>query len=68
VGGVDRGFHFLEGVGLEAGDIIIGAGRAVHLDHVGSGCNLLSHGPQHFGNAIGYAPAGEFPLCEMALR
>ena len=55
VGRVDRGFHFLEGVGLEAGDVIIGAGGAVHLDPVRSGRKLLPGRPLDFSYAVGAA-------------
>ena len=50
--GVDRGLHFLKRVGLEAGQIVVGPRRAVHLDQIHSRGDLLPHRTQDLRHAI----------------
>jgi len=52
VGGLDGGLHFLEREDLEAGDVPAGAGRAVHLDAIGSRGHMLANHAHYLGGAI----------------
>ena len=58
VGGVDGGLHLLEREGLIARDILVAAGRAVHLDDVDSRGDLLADDAQDLGDAVGLAAGG----------
>src|SRR5260221_5552515 len=55
VGGVDGGFDFVVGVGLELRDIVIGPGGGVELDDIGAGGDLLANGAKDLGDTIGDA-------------
>lgn len=58
VGGVDGGFDLVVVEGLEAGDVVVGAGGGVELDPVGAGGDLLADDAEDFGDAIGDAACG----------
>jgi len=55
VGCVNGGFDLVVGIRLEAGDVIVGAGGSEELDDIGASGDLLPHGAEDFGDAIGYA-------------
>ena len=52
VGGIYRCFDLLIAIGLKSGDVVIGAGRSVHFDHVRACRNLLAQGFQDFRHTI----------------
>src|ERR1700674_4960109 len=48
-------FDFVVGVGLESGDVFVGACRGVHFDDVHSGGDFFADHAHHFGEIIGAA-------------
>src|SRR4029077_20807707 len=57
VGHLSRGADFVERVGLEAGEVLVGAGGGVHFDDVDAGNDFLAYDAHHIGEII-RAPAG----------